>query len=158
MSQPTVKTRILIISDTHNAPLADPEDAHQHHNRPFRQPLPAADVLLHCGDLTMAGHQHEYESTLDMLSSIDAPLKLVIAGNHDISLDDDFYAGPRRGPTSRTNGERMHMKHYDPQLPSRARALWGGDKAKAHGVAYLDEGIHDFTLRNGAKLTASSLQ
>jgi predicted MPP superfamily phosphohydrolase len=78
-----VKTRILVISDTHSA---SPDQNAGENDIAFRPPLPKADVLLHCGDLTMMGLLHEYEKTLDMLESIDADLKLVIAGNHDISL------------------------------------------------------------------------
>ena len=78
-----IKTRFLILSDTHSAvPLPDGAEKHI----AFRQPLPRADVLLHCGDLTMIGHLHEYEKALAMLESIEAELKLVVAGNHDISL------------------------------------------------------------------------
>jgi hypothetical protein len=87
MSTPTltssVKTRFLIISDTHSA---SPDQNAGDDGFAFRPPLPKADVLLHCGDLTMLGLLHEYEKTLDMLESIDAGLKLIIAGNHDISL------------------------------------------------------------------------
>lgn len=78
-----VKTRFLVISDTHSA---SPDQNAGENDIAFRPPLPKADVLIHCGDLTMMGLIHEYEKTLDMLESIDADLKLVIAGNHDISL------------------------------------------------------------------------
>ncbi|KAF9633827.1 hypothetical protein BFW01_g4721 [Lasiodiplodia theobromae] len=162
MSQPqssaeTVKTRILIISDTHTAPLVDPSG----NDEPalevaFRAPLPAADVLLHCGDLTMMGYLDEYEAALDMLGSIDAPLKLVIAGNHDLSLDEEFYLGQSRGrpPTMPfPNGQRMHLKKYDPDMPRKAKEMWTGEKAKAKGVTYLEEGVHEFVLQNGAKMT-----
>lgn len=78
-----MKTRFLVISDTHSS---SPEENASNDDIAFRPPLPKADVLLHCGDLTMVGLLNEYEKTLDMLESIDAELKLVIAGNHDISL------------------------------------------------------------------------
>jgi hypothetical protein len=72
MSSPTIKTRILIISDTHNAPLSSKEDGEP--TAPFKSPLPSADLLIHCGDLTMTGELHEYHKTLDMLAEIDAPV------------------------------------------------------------------------------------
>jgi predicted MPP superfamily phosphohydrolase len=72
MSSPTIKTRILIISDTHNAPLSSKE--HGDPTPPFKSPLPSADLLIHCGDLTMTGELHEYHKTLDMLAEIDAPV------------------------------------------------------------------------------------
>lgn len=83
-----VKTRILIISDTHSAPLAS--NGNPPPFPPFKHPLPTADLLIHCGDLTMAGGLHEYHAALDMIQLIDAPIKLVIAGNHDLSLDQDY--------------------------------------------------------------------
>ncbi|CAA9960265.1 Ser/Thr protein phosphatase family protein [Pyrenophora teres f. maculata] len=135
-----VKTRFLIISDTHSA---SPSDNGANNDVSFRPPLPKADVLLHCGDLTMIGHLHEYETTLNMLESIDAGLKLVIAGNHDITLDEEYYV--RKGP-------HMHRSGYDRDLPAKARNMWTGERAKRVGVTYLDEGTHQFTLQNGANL------
>jgi len=110
----------------------------------FRTPLPTADVLLHCGDLTMIGHVHEYEKTLGMLGDIKADLKLVIAGNHDISLDENYY---------QRKGAYMHQhRGYDPDLPRKAREMWLGERARRAGVTYLEEGTHIFTLANGARL------
>ncbi|KKY13649.1 putative ser thr protein phosphatase family protein [Diplodia seriata] len=150
----TVKTRFLIISDTHTAPLIDASRYEPARDRPFRAPLPAADVLLHCGDITMMGHLDEYEAALDMLGAIDAPLKLVIAGNHDLSLHEDFYLGQSRGiPDPLTNGRRMHYTKYDPDMPRKAREMWTGEKARAKGVTYLEEGVHQFVLQNGARLS-----
>ena len=91
----------------------------------------------------MLGHLDEYERTLDMLQTIDAGLKLVIAGNHDISLDEQYY---------KRMGRHMQGKRYDADLPSKARELWMGERARKAGVTYLDEGSHDFVLRNGARL------
>jgi hypothetical protein len=134
-----IKTRFLVISDTHNAtPYQNKNDV------AFREPLPRADVLLHCGDLTMIGHLWEYEKALELLAKIDCELKLVIAGNHDITLDEEYYT--RRG-------QYMHrLKEPDAQLPKQARDMWTGEKARSAGVTYLDEGVHSFTLKSGAKL------
>jgi len=152
MSSPsTLKTRFLIISDTHTAQpaLGLPDDAFASRPIAFRQPLPKADVLLHCGDLTMIGVLDEYQRTLDMLRDCDAELKLVIAGNHDISLDEEYYG--RRGKWMHRRGE------YDENMPALAKAMWTGEKAQRAGVTYLEEGVRDFTLTSGAKLRVSSL-
>ncbi|KAF2130813.1 Metallo-dependent phosphatase [Dothidotthia symphoricarpi CBS 119687] len=136
-----IKTRFLVISDTHSSTLA--QNASDN-DTSFRPPLPRADVLLHCGDLTMIGHLHEYEKTLDMLQSIDADLKLVIAGNHDISLDEEYYT---------RKGKYMHRKNgHDEEMPQKAREMWKGERAKRAGVTYLEEGTHTFDLKNGSKL------
>jgi hypothetical protein len=146
MSTPTtpsthVKTRFLILSDTHSA---EPSQNLGNGNAPFRPPLPRADVLLHCGDLTIIGHLEEYEKTLGMLESIEADLKLVIAGNHDITLDEEYYA---------RKGQYMHRGDaYDKELPAKAREMWMGERAKRAGVTYLEEGTYAFKLKNGANL------
>ncbi|KAH9875358.1 hypothetical protein J1614_004850 [Plenodomus biglobosus] len=142
-----VKTRFLILSDTHSA---SPSQNIDNRNVAFRPPLPKADVLLHCGDLTMIGSLDEYEKTLEMLGTIEAELKLVIAGNHDITLDEKYYA---------RKGEYMHGHGlFDPDLPRKARELWLGERAQRAGVTYLDEGTHAFTLANGATLRADFQQ
>lgn len=92
----------------------------------------------------MIGHIDEYKQTLDMLEEIDADLKLVIAGNHDISLDEAYY---------KRMGAHMQGKRYDADMPRQARELWTGARAKKAGVTYLDEGTHTFTLPNGARLS-----
>ena len=51
--------------------------------------LPAgsrANVVLHCSDLTQVSGLSMYKKAMKMLGSLDVELKLVIAGNHDISL------------------------------------------------------------------------
>ncbi|KAJ4333344.1 hypothetical protein N0V95_009454, partial [Ascochyta clinopodiicola] len=135
-----VKTRFLVISDTH---ASDPTQNVSNHDAPYRPPLPKADVLLHCGDLTMLGHLEEYEKTLTMLENVDAEVKLVIAGNHDITLDETYYARA---------GERMHRERWDKDLPRKAREMWLGERAKRAGVTYLEEGTYSFTLANGGLL------
>jgi predicted phosphodiesterase len=143
-----INTRFLVISDTHSA---SPEQNPESSKDVSRPPLPKADVLLHCGDLTMIGHLYEYEKTLNLLSDIDADLKLVIAGNHDITLDDVYYR--RKGP-------HMHSQTnpgYSEDLPTKARDMWMGERAASAGVTYLEEGTHSFTLKNGAKLRVGEL-
>ena len=70
----TIMTRFLIISDTHGQPLR---------NLPNEQ----VDVAIHCGDLTEESKLAELKTTLDLLTKLNAPLKLIIAGYHDWTLD-----------------------------------------------------------------------
>lgn len=67
----TISTRILFLSDTHGT----------------LPPLPRSDLVIHTGDLTMNGRYAQLESQMQYLASAPAALKLVIAGNHDITLD-----------------------------------------------------------------------
>lgn len=93
MASSTTRTRLLIISDTHGHALLDPahDGTEASHQYGFRRPLPPADIALHCGDLTLRSTPKELETTLNLMREIDAPLKLVIPGNHDMSLDLKFW-------------------------------------------------------------------
>lgn len=129
----------MILSDTHCFQFGDAENV----RGTFKQPLPKVDILLHCGDLTERGGLKAYQGVIRMLSGIDAELKLVIAGNHDLSLD---------GPYWYTRG-------CDPADPEdyaeheKGIEIMKGPLAKEAGVTYLEEGLHTFTLTSGAKCT-----
>ena len=130
-----IKTRFLILSDTHGKSLGPPN-------------LPVVDVAIHCGDLTDESKMHEFRSSLDLLRRIDASLKLVIAGNHDFTLDTPVY--------QKKAAEADRLFSIDPEVMTReygefgeARNLFDNDD----GIIFLDEGIHHFHLTNGAHLT-----
>ncbi|EHL03095.1 putative rhamnogalacturonate lyase C [Glarea lozoyensis 74030] len=96
----------------------------------FVQPTPKCDVLLHCGDLTMTGGIADYKKCIQMLGTIDAEVKLVIAGNHDRDLDPNW---------------DQHPDEFDQEVQDEheeAIALWKGPIAKAAGVTYLEEGLN----------------
>ncbi|KAI6043040.1 Metallo-dependent phosphatase-like protein [Pisolithus marmoratus] len=63
-------TRFVCISDTHSGI--------------FR--LPPGDVLLHAGDLSSYGALPQLTRTVDWLKSLEYPVKIMIAGNHDARL------------------------------------------------------------------------
>ena len=65
--------RILQISDTHNR--------HQ-----LLTSMPAADVLIHCGDFTDMGTEEEVLDFLNWYISLPYPHKIFIVGNHDLCL------------------------------------------------------------------------
>lgn len=70
------RTRFVCISDTHNTIPS----------------LPKGDVLIHAGDLTNQGTYSELRKAVKWIAAADFEAKIVIAGNHDITLDDAFYA------------------------------------------------------------------
>ena len=76
-----VRTRFFIISDTHGHDdvVAEKSLAQQ------------TDVVIHCGDLTEEAKIGEFHKTLQLLRRLRAPLKLVIAGNHDLTLDEPTF-------------------------------------------------------------------
>lgn len=130
----SVSTRFLIISDTHDFEFGD--DA----SGLLQLPLPKVDVVLHCGDLTHCGGSSSYKKALRMLGAIDAELKLVIAGNHDLDLDESY--------------RNTHLDEDDePEDHAHAIEIMTGPLAAEAGVTYLAEGIYTFTLNNGASFT-----
>jgi Icc-related predicted phosphoesterase len=66
--------RIVHISDTHNC------------HRALRN-LPAADVIIHSGDLSMMGTANEVNDFINWFSGLDYEYKIFIAGNHDRCLE-----------------------------------------------------------------------
>ncbi|KAG6363832.1 hypothetical protein INS49_008935 [Diaporthe citri] len=84
----------------------------------------------------MIGGLSNYRKALHHLSNLDAELKLVIAGNHDISLDPKWWA------------ENLDEEEGDdPEEPVKSRQLF--DDERQRGVHLLDEGLHTFTLGDG---------
>lgn len=118
--------RFLILSDTHDSAFPDPES------------LPTVDVLIHCGDLTMIGGLSNFKKALEALSKCPAELKLVIPGNHDVSLDPAWWANNLDDDD-------------DPAEPERARELFASFASK--GVRLLEEGTHKISLQDGRSLT-----
>lgn len=142
-SQHEVKTRICVISDTHSFSPYPADNV----SRAYRLPLPSADVLLHAGDLTMIGYEAEHRETVDMLQAAEAELKIVIAGNHDLTLDKEYYT------------QFGHLSHgKDLQALDKIRDIYCGEEAQKHGIVYLEEGLRTFELKNGARFTVYASQ
>ncbi|KAJ7592148.1 Metallo-dependent phosphatase-like protein [Mycena floridula] len=68
-------TRFVCISDTHSRTRF-----------PFK--LPPGDVLLCSGDISSHGYPKQVRASLKWLKGLKYPIKIVISGNHDLSLDD----------------------------------------------------------------------
>ncbi|KAJ4157204.1 hypothetical protein NW754_008847, partial [Fusarium falciforme] len=101
---------IVCISDTHNAHFD----------------LPPGDVLIHAGDLTQSGSLKELQETISWLSSQPHPHKIVIAGNHDILLD-----------------QACDLSEKDAE--ERAKLDWGS-------CTYLENEMITITCANGRRL------
>ncbi|KAK2017580.1 hypothetical protein LZ32DRAFT_600378 [Colletotrichum eremochloae] len=90
----------------------------------------------------------EYQTTLRLLRDIDAPLKLFIAGNHDLSLD------PPSLRRKIEEAERVNKQTFDRHSVDKELLDIRGliDEAKAENIIFLEEGNHEFVLGNGAML------
>ncbi|KAK1978243.1 calcineurin-like phosphoesterase [Colletotrichum cereale] len=93
------RTRFVCVSDTHNTAVK----------------LPKGDVLIHAGDLTNQGSYSELSRAVQWLEKADFETKIVIAGNHDLTLDPAFYA---------QHGSHFH--NNEPQSPRDCAALLTG--------------------------------
>eukprot|EP00002_Diphylleia_rotans_P033828 TRINITY_DN7228_c0_g2_i4.p1 TRINITY_DN7228_c0_g2~~TRINITY_DN7228_c0_g2_i4.p1 ORF type:complete len:315 (-),score=52.72 TRINITY_DN7228_c0_g2_i4:338-1282(-) len=63
-------------------------DTHGHH---AKVKVPPADVFIHCGDFSVSGTNEEVASFNDWLQTLPHKYKIVVAGNHDITLHPEFY-------------------------------------------------------------------
>ncbi|EPE07809.1 ser thr protein phosphatase [Ophiostoma piceae UAMH 11346] len=109
------RTRIVCISDTHNSTVK----------------LPKGDVLIHAGDLTNQGTETELARAVAWLEKADFECKIVVAGNHDVTLDSAFYA---------QHGASFH--NQTPQSPNRCRALL----ERSPAITYLCHGSAEVRL------------
>ncbi|KAH0542910.1 hypothetical protein FGG08_002770 [Glutinoglossum americanum] len=113
------KTRIVCISDTHNAsPLCGA----------FK--LPKGDVLIHAGDMSNQGSLSELQRTVEWMEKADFEAKIVVAGNHDITLDREFYA---------EYGAYFHNQH--PQDPDKCLELFTGSQTITY-LSHTHKAIH----------------
>lgn len=78
--------RIVYLSDTHN----------MHSNID----VPEGDILIHGGDFSNYGYQHEVEAFMKWWMSQKHSYKILIAGNHDITFD------------NRTFGTNLQMRPF----------------------------------------------
>ncbi|KAJ5654311.1 hypothetical protein N7490_001314 [Penicillium lividum] len=124
------KTRFVCISDTHGY---TPSEAG------FK--LPAGDVLIHAGDLTNKGSLTEMRRTMDWISKANFEMKIVVAGNHDVTLDPEFYA---------RHGQEFHS----PQLEDPSQCLKTVTSA-APSVIYLRHraAVINLTRKDGPNTT-----
>lgn len=96
----------------------------------------------------MVGRLAEYKEMMEALVAADAELKIIIAGNHDITLHEEYYI---------RDGKDMFHRGISEDL-EQIRELWTGEAAKKAGIVYLEEGTRTFDLSNGARFTASRFE
>ncbi|KAB5582903.1 hypothetical protein GE09DRAFT_1246807 [Coniochaeta sp. 2T2.1] len=94
--------------------------------------LKPVDILIHCGNLTEHDFHEEYKKVVHLLNRIDAQLKLVVSGDNDRSLT--------LGPQFRSQGRPLHGD------------LSTSEYFASSNINILKDGVHEFTLGNGANL------
>ncbi|KAG0369149.1 metallophosphoesterase domain-containing protein 1 [Gamsiella multidivaricata] len=115
--------RMVCISDTHN--MTDINN----------YSIPEADILVHAGDFTKMGTTAQVDQFICWMKSLThIPLKIIVAGNHDVILDKEFYE---------KNWFRFHTAQEDHQAAVEKLQSAG------HGIVYLDNS--SYTV-DGAKV------
>ncbi|KAH8833713.1 Metallo-dependent phosphatase-like protein [Flagelloscypha sp. PMI_526] len=107
-------TRFICLSDSHGSTY----------------PVPGCseDILLHSGDLTNIGTLEEFEDVIKWLSELPHKFKIIIAGNHDLSLDLGWYS----------SDDWVEFFADKEQVPVESvRDLVLGQKARDAGIIYL---------------------
>lgn len=98
--------KILFLSDTHG----------QHRKL---KDLPAADLIIHGGDLTRMGKDHEAEDFMRWFTDLDYQHKIFIAGNHDF-----FFEGETPKSINRYLGENTYYL-YNSYVEIEGIKIWG---------------------------------
>ncbi|KAF8986361.1 metallophosphoesterase domain-containing protein 1 [Entomortierella lignicola] len=115
--------RMVCISDTHNT-----TDFNNYS-------IPEADILVHAGDFTKVGTTAQIEQFISWMKSLNhIPLKIIVAGNHEVILDKEFYE---------RKWNRFHTTKEDHE------AAVSKLKSAGHGIIYLDNESYNV---DGAKI------
>lgn len=101
-------------------------------------------MFICSGDITEMSTWPEFERVVNRFASIQADLKLVIAGNHDWSLD---------GAHKKSRRDQYVMKNQGRRGLKDAVKEAVMDLFKKNNIRYLEEGQHHFELANGARLS-----
>ncbi|OAX35219.1 Metallo-dependent phosphatase [Rhizopogon vinicolor AM-OR11-026] len=116
-------TRFVCISDTHSHTFI----------------VPSGDVLLHSGDLSRLGREDEMRVTVEWLRSLEHPVKIIIAGNHDLPLHREWY-------------ERSYYRFHDKKRsPSEVRNLVDNKENRNRGLIYLQDEKYTFRTKEGGR-------
>lgn len=92
----------------------------------------------------MNGSLEQHQRALELIDSIKADLKIIVPGNHDLTLDHSYY--------HEHHAEHTRFPKYSDSMLADIKDMYAGTEARAKGLVYLEEGIGRFQLKNGAKL------
>lgn len=100
-------------------------DTHKKHRS--LDPLPEGDLLIHAGDFSSTGRAAEIQDFASWFAQQPHPHKILIAGNHDLTLDLPYY--------------EQHWRRWHPKAPEPASELhaWLSNHSGFHYL--LDEAI-----------------
>lgn len=86
------KVRVVCMSDTHSLTCH------------LKRTIPAGDIFIHAGDFTRCGHVAEVKEFNSWLATLPHKHKIVIAGNHELSFDENLKKKMNNSTTRSTRG------------------------------------------------------
>ncbi|KAK1688460.1 Metallo-dependent phosphatase-like protein [Colletotrichum godetiae] len=101
---------VVCISDTHNT----------------KPRLPPGDILVHAGDLTASGTKRELREALAWIRAQPHRFKVVVAGNHDLCLDEEFER--RQRSKEKGKGKAKEVKLGREALDDEGYSISRGDE------------------------------
>lgn len=116
-------TRFVCISDTHSHTFS----------------VPSGDVLLHSGDLSRLGREDEISVTIEWLRSLDHGVKIIIAGNHDLPLHEEWYE------------DSYYAFHNKKESSTAIKSLVDSDANRDRGLIYLQDEQYTFSTKEGGR-------
>ncbi|KAI6039788.1 Metallo-dependent phosphatase-like protein [Pisolithus marmoratus] len=125
-------TRFICLSDTHSQTFQ----------------VPPGDVLLHSGDLSRLGTYDQLKVTMDWLRSLPHPVKIIIAGNHDLPLHESWYETQYHRCGFCTNATYPVSRVTIGQIPSHIRKLVDNEN---NGIVYLQDQQYTFQAKDGGR-------
>jgi predicted MPP superfamily phosphohydrolase len=123
MASITIPTRVMVMSNTHEHCFD-------------RTKMPEVDIHIGTGDLTNIGEPKSLKNCVEMIGTIRAELKLVIAGNHDVTLD--------KIRRIENISDEEYLKDHEAARENMTATL-----AKEAGITYLEEGTHTLATALG---------
>lgn len=114
---------IVCISDTHNAQVN----------------VPDGDILIHAGDLTQSGSFQELRNAVTWLRALPHPVKIVIAGNHELLLDSALDDASGRAASERARldwGDIIYLENEETTIScphGRQLRVYGSPYSTRHG-------------------------
>ena len=142
LPKPRGSIRFVCISDTHG--------------RHRKVNIPYGDVLLHAGDITNVGEPQQLEDFAAWMEQLPHAHKIVIAGNHDLTIDTEYFKNPKNYEhilgNKNTSGDNIQNKREKNAEKGR-KALCEAPKSK---FTYLED--ESETVIGGYKIYGSPWQ
>ena len=123
------KIRIVCISDTHSL------TSH------LKRTIPDGDILIHAGDFTRCGHLQEVREFNTWLGTLPHKDKIVIAGNHELSFDQEFRD---KVAAQESNPDEIGDTPFSPKMVYAGRG--GHDAHSAFSVSRYEFKISDLVV------------